>query len=308
LFVSVLSDDTDVDKDLFSYLVENPAVQDAAFSHAFDAANDVLCAQGTTTRMLQAAPFVGVNDLVGSLFFVKDAHGLQLWQLVTYDVSHRRFQATAVSGPKLSFNVPVHLFGRMPFVCRPSLPILIEKAGGVSHFPVPDCILGVSMRDLDGGGREFSIGKAHDTFVSFVQSPPEMALQTQVPHAQDPYKSAAVRAIPAATASVLFTGMLTHPGNFTHNRSHSVFYDVLSSGGLSGIGVGSRFIVADTIVRIAPPKQVAISFLQLMWVNLAYFQTVASSEVYKAMDQNAKDFGPPMECEGCASADPRFCA
>jgi hypothetical protein len=53
---------------------------------------------------------------------------------------------------------------------------------------------------------------------------------------------------------------------------------------------------------------VAISFLQLMWVNLAYFQTVASSEVYKAMDQNAKDFGPPMECEGCASADPRFCA
>jgi hypothetical protein len=48
------------------------------------------------------------------------------------------------------------------------------------------------------------------------------------------------------------------------------------------------------VIRIAPPKQVAISFLQLMWVNLAYFQTVSAAEVYKAMDQSAKDFGPHM--------------
>jgi hypothetical protein len=39
-----------------------------------------------------------------------------------------------------------------------------------------------------------------------------------------------------------------------------------------------------------------------VWVNLAYFQTVASSEVYKVMDQNAKDFGPPMVVDKAVDA------
>jgi hypothetical protein len=79
-----------------------------------------------------------------------------------------------------------------------------------------------------------------------------------------------VLAIPADTVSELFGGVSIRPGYLTHNRSHSVFYDVLSSGGLSGLGLGNRFIVADTIVRIATPKQVVVSCLQLMRVNLAF--------------------------------------
>jgi hypothetical protein len=84
--------------------------------------------------------------------------------------------------------------------------------------------------------------------------------------------------------------MLEHPGSFTFNRSHTAFYDVPLSGGLCRVGGSNRYIVADTVIRIAPPKQVAISFLQLMWVILAYFQTVSSAEVYKPMDQSAKAF------------------
>jgi hypothetical protein len=199
--------------DLFNYLAETSAVHDAEFRESLDMANDILGVEGTTIRLLQATPVVGVSDLVDLLFFVKTEGNLQLWQLVEYEVAHRRFKSRSVTGPRGTYGVPAPLFGRLPFVCRSNLTEVVTKVGDVSRFPLPDCILGLTVRDLDGGGREFAIGKSGDTFVTFVQPPVEAALQVQVPapHAQDPFKSAAVRVIPVTTASVLFTGMLEHP-------------------------------------------------------------------------------------------------
>jgi hypothetical protein len=59
-----------------------------------------------------------------------------------------------------------------------------------------------------------------------------------------------------------------------------MFYEVLTSGGLAGLGKGkgNKCMVTDSMIRIGPPKQVAVTFLQLHWINLAYFQPVTSEE------------------------------
>jgi hypothetical protein len=64
--------------DLFNYLAETPAVHDAEFRESLDMADAILGVEGTTIRLLQATPFVGVSDLVGLLFFVKTEGNLQL--------------------------------------------------------------------------------------------------------------------------------------------------------------------------------------------------------------------------------------
>jgi hypothetical protein len=167
--------------DLFNYLAETPAVHDAEFRDSLDMTDAILGVEGTTVRLLQAAPFIGVNDLVGLLFFVKNEGNLCLWQMVEYDVAHRRFKARSVTGPRGTYGVPVTLFCRLPFVCRLSLPEVIAKVGDNTKFPLPDLILGLAVRALNIGGREFAIGETGDTLVTFIQPLVEAALQTQVP-------------------------------------------------------------------------------------------------------------------------------
>jgi hypothetical protein len=74
--------------------------------------------------------------------------------MVEYEVANRRFQSRAVTDPRGAFGVPIPLFGRLPFVCRSNLA---EKVGDVSRFPLPDCILGLTVRDLDDGGRDIAM-------------------------------------------------------------------------------------------------------------------------------------------------------
>jgi hypothetical protein len=55
--------------DLFNYLAETPAAHNAEFRDSLDMADAILGVEGTTVRFLQATPFIGVNDVVGLLFF-----------------------------------------------------------------------------------------------------------------------------------------------------------------------------------------------------------------------------------------------
>jgi hypothetical protein len=56
-------------------------------------------------RLIQTAPFFGVGDLVGAIFFIKTPETLQLCQLGEYEVDTRRFNARSVSGLRFSYGI-----------------------------------------------------------------------------------------------------------------------------------------------------------------------------------------------------------
>ena len=278
--------------------------RDRDFKVSLDEAEAVLGDADTIVRWLNAISRVEVANLAGLIFFNKHktTDRLQIWQLVEFQSSLQRFKASVVVGERETFSIPVSLFQWIPFVGRHALAEMIRRAGGADKFPLPDKILGLSAKRLPSGVEEILVGTGDNVLMSVAcpleETPLKRAHPSESLH-QDPFKSAAVQAIPLATASVLFTGMSENPEHFSANRSHTLFYEVLTSGGLAGLGEGedetNKCLVTDSMVLIATPKQVAVAFLQLRFVNLAYFQPVTSDEaVYKAIDQGNRDFRAPM--------------
>jgi hypothetical protein len=273
--------------DPMSHFVDTRVRYDRDFKTAMADAELLLGPQGVIVLLHRAAPHFPVGDMVGLIFFTREkGEGRVLvWQLIRYNSETRRYKAQCVLRDGLSYDIPVDLLPEIPFICRPSLDDILTKCGGKAKFPLPNQTLGISVRDVTPTSREFVIGSGSDvlTTVAWV---PEEAPSVPVREAhQDPFKTAAVRAIPVATANALFTGMSSHPGSFAANRSHSIFYDALTSGGLALVDDSTQCLVGDHLIRIAPPKQVAIGFLQLQWSSLAYFQDVPSIDaVYCGVD------------------------
>ena len=79
------------DQDPLRDLLQSTVSFDHDFKVSLDEADVVLGPAGTTLRMCQAAPRVGISDMEGLIFFNKSRHTrrLQIWQMVDYHVASR---------------------------------------------------------------------------------------------------------------------------------------------------------------------------------------------------------------------------
>jgi hypothetical protein len=300
-----MSEEEEKVPDPMSHFVDTRVRYDRDFKTAMADAELLLGPQGVIVLLHRAAPHFPVSDMVGLIFFTREKREgrVLVWQLSSYNSETRRHKAQCVLREGLSYGIPVSLLPEIPFICRPSLEDILTKCGDKAKFPLPNQTLGISVRDVTPTSREFVIGSGSDILTTVAWEPEEAPSAPVREAHQDPFKTAAVRAIPVATANALFTGMSLHPGSFATNRSHSMFYDSLTSGGLALVDDSTQCLVGDHLIRIAPPKQMAIGFLQLQWSSLAYFQDVPSIDaVYWASDQGCKDFTPPMVVESAQDA------